>query len=164
MSTINELIENYLAGPKLLKDAIAGMTEAQLRARPVPGRWSSAEVVLHIADFEPVYVDRIKRAIALNKPLVFVADENEYLKHLAFDHRDVAEELALIELTRVSFARILRNIPAEAFQRVAVHNEKGLVTVEQMLKSITNHIPHHVPFILEKRKALGLPVEWRSTP
>jgi uncharacterized damage-inducible protein DinB len=157
MSVHHELIESYLAGPAILRKAVADMTPEQLRARPIPGKWSTAEVVFHLAEFEPVYVDRMKRAIALNKPLVFVADETEYVKHLAYDHRDVNEELALIDITRVSFARILKNIPEAAFQRVAVHNEKGLVTVEAMLKSVTNHILNHLPFIHEKRKALGLP-------
>ena len=42
----------------------------------------------HAADFEPVFADRMKRVIALDKPLLFAADENEYVKHLAYDHRD----------------------------------------------------------------------------
>jgi hypothetical protein len=33
---------------------------------------------------------------------------------------------------------------------------KGLVTLEKMIQTATNHIPHHVAFIAEKRKALGI--------
>lgn len=157
MTTISELIANYLAGPALLRKAVADMTPAQLIARPVTGKWSTAEVVFHIADFEPVFVDRMKRAIALTKPLVFVADENEFVKHLAYDQRDVMEELGLIEMTRAAFGRVLKQLPEASFQRAAVHSEKGLITVEGMLKSAANHIVNHLPFVHEKRKALGLP-------
>ncbi len=55
------LIDAYLAGPQQLCDAIAGMTDEQINAAPVPGKWSTRQVICHIADFEPVYVDRIKR-------------------------------------------------------------------------------------------------------
>jgi hypothetical protein len=44
------------------------MTRDQLLARPVPGKWSTQEVVCHLADYEAVYADRMKRVIALDEP------------------------------------------------------------------------------------------------
>jgi hypothetical protein len=44
------LIKQYLAGPDLLRRAIAGMEKEQLLARPIPGKWSTQEVVCHLAD------------------------------------------------------------------------------------------------------------------
>ena len=64
----NELIEQYLAGPDLLRRALAGMTKGQMFAQPIPGKWSTQEVVCHLADYEPIYADRMKRVIALNEP------------------------------------------------------------------------------------------------
>ncbi len=66
------------------------------------------------------------------------------------------EELQLLEYTRKSMARILAKMPLEAWDRVGVHNERGPMTVEKMLSVITNHISHHLQFIEEKRKALGV--------
>jgi hypothetical protein len=76
---------------------------------------------------------------------------------LAYHERDLEEELSLIELTRKQLARILRTLKPEDFQRVAVHNQAGPRTVEQLLQTAIKHIPHHVAFIDEKRRALGLP-------
>ena len=42
-------------------------------------------------------------------------------------------------------------------QKTGLHSERGPLTLEKMLTMATNHIPHHVKFILEKRQALGLP-------
>ena len=156
MSKLTELTDAYVAGPAQLRAAVTGMTREQLLARPIPGKWSTMEVVCHIADFEPVYLDRIKRAIALKNPLVFVADENDFVKQLAYHDRDLEEELKLIEICRASMARILRHVPEAVLTRTAIHNEKGLVTVEQMLTGITNHIKNHMAFIVEKKKALGI--------
>ena len=63
-----QLIDSYLAGARTLRQAVAGMSREQLRARPIPGKWSTLEVVCHLADFEPVFADRMKRVIALDRP------------------------------------------------------------------------------------------------
>src|SRR5216683_610507 len=94
------LIEQYLAGPDLLRRAVAGMTREQLRARPIPSNWSTLEVVCHIADYEPIYADRMKRVIALKEPELLKGDPGLFFLRLACDHRDVKEELSLIELSR----------------------------------------------------------------
>jgi hypothetical protein len=156
MATMTELLDAYLAGPKLLRQAVAGMSREQLLARPVAGKMSTLEVVCHVVDFDPVYADRMKRALALDRPPLLGADETLFLKSLAYHDRDAEEELAILELTRSQMARILRAQPAGALQRVGVHNERGEMTVEKMLTTITGHVPHHVKFIEEKRKALGL--------
>src|SRR5262245_9084781 len=100
MSAMQPLLDNYLAGIQPLKGAVAGMSREQLLARPVPGKWSTLEVVCHIADFEPVFVDRMKRIIALDKPTFLGADENRFAATLAYHERDLAEELGIVELTR----------------------------------------------------------------
>ncbi len=133
------------------------MTREQMLARPVPGKWSTLEVLCHLADFEPIFADRMKRVLALDRPPLIGADENRFAATLAYQERDPEEELALIERTRSQMARILRSLPAEVLQRVGVHNERGPLTLEQLLAGAIRHIPHHVKFVHEKRQALGLP-------
>jgi hypothetical protein len=157
MPSLAEMTDAYLAGVQTVKNAVAGMSREQLVARPVPGKWSSLEVVCHLADFEPILADRMKRIIAEERPTLLGADEKRFAAALAYHERDLQEELALIEQTRRQMARILRTLPAEALARVGVHNERGPLTLERMLAGATNHIQHHVRFIAEKRQALGLP-------
>ncbi len=157
MPTPSELADNFLAGATALRQAVRGMTREQLVARPVPGRWSTLEVVCHIADFDPVLIDRMKRIIALDgPPLLLAADENQYIKTLAYHDRDVEEELMLVESGRKQMARIIRTLKPEQLQRTGCHNVKGLQTLEQIIQTATNHIPHHLKFVAEKRKALGI--------
>ncbi|HZY89231.1 MAG TPA: DinB family protein [Gemmataceae bacterium] len=151
------MIDAYLAGPPALRAAVRGMGREQLVARPVAGKWSTLEVVCHLADFDPILADRMKRIIAEDRPQLLGADEKRFAAALAYQQRDLEEELAVIEHTRAQLARILRTLPDEALQRVGVHNERGELTLERMLSVATNHLPHHVQFIAAKRQALGLP-------
>lgn len=148
------LIDGYLAGPQQLRDAIAGMSDEQINAAPIPGKWSTRQVICHLADFEPVYADRMKRVIAEHEPTLFGGDPDVFAVRLAYAHRDIGEELQLIESVRRHVARILKTLTPEEFQRHGIHSEAGPITLEKLLTNITNHIPHHLKFIEEKRAAL----------
>jgi uncharacterized damage-inducible protein DinB len=150
------LIHDYLRGPAQLRLAVCDLTREQLVARPIAGKWSTLEVLCHLADFEPIFVDRMKRALALDNPPIFGADENRFAAVLLYHERDAQEELTIIEATRSQFARILRHLPAAALERTAQHNERGPVSVQKLLQTAINHINHHLAFIKEKRGALGL--------
>ena len=152
----DKLIADYLAGPKLLRDSISGMTPHQIDAAPIPGKWSTRQVICHIADFEPVYADRIKRVIVEDTPLLMSGDPDQFAAKLAYGQRDIENELQLIEVVRQQVATILRTVPAETFQRVGNHSTDGPLTIEQLLTRITGHIPHHIRTIVEKRTALGV--------
>jgi uncharacterized damage-inducible protein DinB len=153
---MNKLLESYLEGPRLLRKAVAGLSQEQLRARPIAGKWSTLEVVCHLADFDPILADRMKRIIAEDQPQLLGASENRFAAALAYHDREIQEELAIVENTRAQMARILRTLPQAALERTGIHNERGPMTLERLLTLSANHIPHHLVFIEEKRKALGL--------
>ena len=124
-------------------------------ARPIPGKWSTLEVICHIADFEIVYADRIKRIIAENEPTMFSGDPTEFAARLAYHQRNCDDELLLIALIRQQVARILRTLKPEDFERRGIHSQSGPMTLEAMVQRITGHIPHHLRFVEEKKRALG---------
>ncbi|HAH48469.1 DinB family protein [Gimesia sp.] len=151
---ISTRIEEYLAGPEALRRAIEGMSPAELDAAPIPGKWSTRQVVCHIADFEPVYADRMKWIIAEDHPPLPGADHNLFAERLAYAQRDMDEELQLIAVVRQNMARILKTLSEAQFQRTGLHSHDGEVSVAKLLERITHHIPHHIQMIQEKRDAL----------
>src|SRR5262245_57053579 len=149
------LISAYERGVDDLRAAISGMTGGELRSRPIQGRWSTLEVVCHVADCEQFFADRMKRTLAMDRPLLVGADGWRYPEPVQYHQRDLAEELDLVALTRRQMARILRLVPAEALGRTAVHTETGLVTLRQLLLHAVNHLAHHLRFVAEKRAGLS---------
>ena len=156
MQNFQELTESYLAGIDHLRQAVAGMSPTALSARPIPDKWTTLECVAHIADFEPVFAERMKRVLSHVRPLLFEADENLFAATLSYADRDINEELAIVEVTRKQMARILKRVSKEGTSRVGIHTFKGLVTLEAILASAVNHLPGHLKHIAEKRQALGL--------
>ena len=99
----------------------------------------------------------MKRTIATDRPLLLGADGSRYPGPLRYHDRDVEEEVELITLTRRQMARILRLLDAGAWARTAVHSETGLVTLRQLVLHAVRHLEHHLGFVAEKRRALGVP-------
>jgi hypothetical protein len=151
-----DLIAAYERGTADLRTAVAGMTAEQVLSRPIPGKWSTLEVVAHLADTEIYYTDRIERTLALEWPLLLGVDERAYPGRLNYQAFDLAEQLDLFTALRRHGTRILRLQPPEAWLRVAVHSETGLVTLRQLVLQAVRHVRHHLPFLAEKRAALGV--------
>jgi hypothetical protein len=149
------LIEQYLAGPDVLRQAVAGMTKEHLVAKPIPGKRSTQDVVCNMADYDSIYADHMKRVIALDEPELLKGESGPFAARLAYDHREVEEELALIDLIRKQMARILRSLQPEDFQRRGVHTRYGIVTLENLLKRVTAHLSLHVALINEMKRAMG---------
>jgi Protein of unknown function (DUF664). len=149
-----DLIAAYEQEIDDLRTAVAGMTTEQVLARPIPGKWSTLEVVAHLADTEIYYTDRIERTIALERPLLLGVDERPYPERLNYQAFDLAEQLDLFTALRRHGTRILRAQPPEAWLRVAVHSETGIVTLRQLVFQAVRHVRHHLPFIAEKRAAM----------
>ena len=150
------LIDDYAAGPGRLRQAVAGMTDEQLDAKPIPGKWSTRQVVCHVADFEPIYADRMKRVIAEDEPTFFGGDPDVFAARLAYEDRDVDEEIRLIECTRRQMARILKSLTTADFRRTGNQFDDVRLDLTTLLTRITDHLPHHVRFIEAKREALRL--------
>lgn len=151
---ISDALDLYAHGPQLLREATAGLTDRQLRTPAPPGVWSVLQIVCHIADFEIVYADRIKRVLVEDRPTMFGGDPDQFAARLCYLERDIAEELAVIESIRTQVTRILRLASPEDFSREGIHSVDGPLSLATLLKRIAGHIPHHVKFINDKRPAL----------
>jgi uncharacterized damage-inducible protein DinB len=156
LSRLGQQIDAYLDGPVRLRRAVADMSSSQLEARPVPGKWSTLEVVCHLVDSEQAWCHRMKRVIAEERPLLIGYDESRFTATLKYHDHDLATELTLMEGMRAQMAQVLRALPEAAWTRTGVHNERGLITLEEMLQAEVEHVPHHIAHINEKRRALGL--------
>jgi uncharacterized damage-inducible protein DinB len=153
--SLDDLLKQYEQGPEIIRIAITGLRNEQLDAKPVPGRWSIRQVICHLADFEPIYADRMKRVLVEDNPTMFGGNPDTFAAGLHYEQRSVQEELELIQAVRRQLAVILRNTDVEDFQRTGVHSEAGPLTLETLLERITGHIPHHVDFIKAKVAAMS---------
>lgn len=155
-SAADELLARYADGTRVLREAIVGLDEDALRARPIAGKMSSLEVTAHIVDADQFMCDRMKRTIATDKPLIMGVESVDYLEPLHYHDRDPELELKLLEVQRAQMLADMQRLPAEAWDRTCIHSEVGSLTLLRLLNHAVRHLEDHVVSIAEKRAALGL--------
>ena len=153
-----ELIEKYAAGAEVPARAIEGLSREQLLAFPVPGTWSIQQIILHLMDSDLIAADRMKRGAAEDHPTLIGYNETAFAKNLAYEQVSAQDAAEIFRLNRRMTAELMRRLPDAAFKRTGLHNERGEVTLEQLLDTYTGHLDHHVKFIKEKRQLLGKPL------
>jgi hypothetical protein len=151
-----DLVSQYEAGISALNESCRRITQQQAMERPIHGKWSTLECVAHLAGTEIFFSDRIERTIALDHPLLMSTDETPYPDRIGFQELDLAEEVALFNGLRKHVVRVLKRQPEAAWKRTAVHTASGVLTLRQLVQQCIRHLNHHLPFMAEKRKALGL--------
>jgi hypothetical protein len=151
-------IAQYAAGAGVLGESIKGLAREDFLARPVPGTWSIQQITLHLMDSDLIASDRMKRIIAEGKPSLIGYDEAAFSAKLFYDLQDPFTAAEIFRLNRERTAVILRQLPETAFTRVGLHNERGPITLGELVKLLVWHLEHHLGFLRHKRQLLGKPL------
>jgi DinB superfamily len=146
------LVEQYAAGPSVLRAAVADLTEAELDHRPADGGWTPREVVHHVADSEMTSAIRLRRLIAEDDPLIAGYDGDEFARRLHYADRPIEPALAAVEAARSTTTQILRSLTDTEWTRTGTHSESGPYGVERWLEIYAVHCDEHAEQI---RQALG---------
>ena len=137
------LVERYREGPAVVEAAVAGVSDADLDARPADGGWSAREVAQHIADSEVTSAIRLRRLIAEDEPEIIGYDGNEFARRLYYDSRPVATALSLISAVRAATAEILDRLSEAEWERKGSHNEHPSYGVYEWLEIYAEHCHEH---------------------
>lgn len=153
-----ELIERYTADATIYARDLAGLTEADLDARPVEGQWTIRELVLHVVDSDIILADRMRRVIAEENPPLTAFDETAFVQRLFYGQRALDPVVKLYEANRLVMADILRRLQPSDFERRGIHSEVGPLSLLELLQKTVAHPLHHRKFLVEKRRLLNKPL------
>ena len=98
---------------------------------------------MHLADHESVVVDRLRRAAADRAPYLLGYDQDRWTTHLDSARRSIAAAGELYAASRRTVIDLFTVLPAEADARVAMHSERGILTVLD-LGGTWKHNQHHL--------------------
>ena len=152
-SKIAGLISKYADQPGDLIAAVEGLSETELNNSLGRGKWSIRQQVNHMADCEINYVQRMKKVIAEENPLLPVFESDKWAKSLFYDKSSVDDSIALFFTLRTIMTRVLRGLRDKDFDRSGIHTEDGKVTLLEFLERAVEHADHHTKAIEKvKRK------------
>ncbi len=145
------LVEQYRNGPQAVVEAVRGLTDDELDARPDPNEWTVREIVHHLGDSELRAALRIRQLLAEDQPTVQGYDEPEYARRLHYD-RPISSSLDLMRASRASTAELLDRMTEADWSRAGTHTESGPYSAEDWLRIYASHAFDHADQI---RRTLG---------
>ena len=146
----DKLIADYKDGYRVVSDALEGASEAELDARPAPGKWSAREIVHHLADSEMMSAMRVRWLLATERPAIVPYDQEEFARRLHYD-RPIAASLAAFKAARESTAQLLERLTDADWLREGTHPEHGRYGMDTWLAIYGAHAHDHANQIVRAR-------------
>ncbi len=149
------LITQYAAGYDEVEKALRGLPPEKLTAHPIPGKWSAAEIVHHLADSESVSAQRIRKLLAEDHTVIQGYDQETWATRLRYNERDLAPALEAFRATRATTSQLLPGLTEADWAREGWHTESGRYSAETWLRIYAVHAHNHAAQIRRLKDALG---------
>lgn len=150
-----KLIAQYKDGYNEVMRNLEGFPANSLTAHPIPGKWSAAEIVHHLADSETTSGLRLRRLLVEDHPLIQGYDQEAYAAKLNYNQRDIAPAMDAFRSARATTGQLLDLMSEEDWEREGTHSESGSYTAEDWLDIYAVHAHNHAGQIGRLREALS---------
>ena len=139
--------QDCIARLRRLPDQIAALvqplTPAQMTAVTIPGEWTVAQNVHHLADSHMNAYIRVRLMLTEDRPPLKPYDQDEWAKLPDASAADVSDSLALLRGLHARWCALFESLADDQWPRVGVRPDKE-VTVEHILKSYAKHGEDHI--------------------
>ena len=152
MSELEELLERFRRGGELLAVVTTGVAGAETDYSPGPDKWSIRQIASHLADSELVGADRLRRVIAEDNPTLIAFDQDAWATRLDYSRRKLSQAVETFRRIRGENYELLKSQPEEAWSRSGTHNERGQLTLLQLLRGYAEHAESHAKGIQSLRQ------------
>jgi uncharacterized damage-inducible protein DinB len=133
--------------PGKLREAVQGLSPAQLDTPYRPGGWTVRQVVHHLPDSHMNAVIRTKLALTETEPTIKPYDEKGWAELADTRLTPIETSLALLEAVHERWNHLLRAMGDDDFARTFRHPEHGVRTLDWLVALYAWHGPHHVAHI-----------------
>lgn len=143
------LMQGLEAAPVVIEKMVADSASVDWDRRPDPERFTLREVVCHLADWEPIWLERIRRLAQEDEPHLLGYDEGQLAIDNDYARADPQHQLQRFREGRDELLAYLRNLPAESWERRGTHSEWQNITIAALATLILGHDGYHTKQIAE---------------
>src|SRR5690242_13054216 len=149
-----QLIAQYKDGSEEVSRNLADFPQNSLTAHPIPGKWSAAEIVHHLADSETTSALRLRKLLVEDRPVIQGYEQVRWAERLRYNERDMAPALDAFRAARDTTLQLLRAMDDADWGRSGTHSESGAYGAEDWLRIYAEHAHQHAGQIRRLRERL----------
>ena len=150
----HECIDQIAQAPSKLREAVAGLTDAQLDTPYRPGGWTVRQVVHHLPDSHMTSYARFRLALTEDQPAIKGYYEDRWAELPDARTAPVELSLTLLEAVHKRWVLLLQSLTPEQMERTFRHSEMGLVPLHKNIALYAWHGRHHVAQITSLRQRM----------
>lgn len=142
--------------PTALREAVGGLTEAQLETPYREGGWTVRQTVHHVADSHMQGSARVRLAMTDDWPAIVTYREERWAELADARTLPVEVSLQFLNSLHTRWAALLRSIPAADWtERGCTHPKNGRQSVEYIAQLYAWHGRHHTAHLTALRQRMG---------
>jgi len=149
------LMDEIAAAPARLREAVAGLDDAQLDTTYREDGWTVRQVVHHVVDSHVNAYVRVRWALKEEAPMIKPYEEKEWARLPDAMTAPVAVSLDLLDALHMRWLILLRAMSPEDFERRWASPDFGELGVDVLLQIYAWHGKHHVAHITSLREREG---------
>ena len=140
--------------PARMREAVRGLSEAQLDTPYRPSGWTVRQVVHHVPDSHLNAYVRVKLALTEDNPTIKPYDQDAFAG-LPDQKLPVDVSLSLVDSLHARWVAVLKALTPQQFARPLYHPEIGAITIDYLVQTYGWHSRHHVAHITRLREREG---------
>ena len=109
-----------------------------------PGKWSVRFILLHLADSETVFIDRIHRVLSHPRPVIWVMDQDAWASRLGYDTLPLEISARMYESVRDAVVYYAKGHYERNGHLEFVHSVTGVRTLREEFDKIAAHNENHL--------------------
>ena len=141
--------------PRAFRQAVEGLSDAQLDTPYRPGGWTVRQVVHHVPDSHMNAYVRFKLALTEDSPTIKPYDEAGWALLVDTARTPIDVSLTLLDALHRRWVVLLESLREEDFARRLIHPERGPVTTDWLLQLYAWHGRHHAAHVTTLREREG---------
>jgi hypothetical protein len=122
------------------REGTSGLPMELVGRRPEPREWSVAELLAHLWDSEVVYGFRARAILTQDRPRLIGYDQEAWA---TLPRPPFEELLAGFTALRTANLALIRATPADQWERVGIHDERGPTSFRVATEEIAGHARAH---------------------
>jgi uncharacterized damage-inducible protein DinB len=127
--------------PERWARVVAGLSAAQMEARPAPGKWNMREVLAHVADCEIAFGFRLRQAYGGER---MVQPFNQDAWARAYGAYSAETALRVFTVLRAWNVAFVKGLSGADKQLPVVHPERGEMVLWTIVETMAGHDLHHL--------------------
>ena len=129
---------------EVIEVLISGLSDEELRLRPISDKWSIHENIVHLTCYQPRVLARTKKILSEDNPSFesYIPETDPNFSQ--FLSMSVEKLLARLKSNRIELVKLVSNLGDEQLKRTGTHSKFGKMNIIEWTEFFLLHEAHHI--------------------